>query len=86
MSDGGSISGTVTAADAASETIEVDKDNEVCGDSIDVATVEVDGSGGLSSVVVRIMDITSGKPLNSLGSSMVYSMSLYPLQISSGFR
>lgn len=71
VSDGGSISGTVTAADSVSETIEVDKDTEVCGDSIDVATVEVDSSGGLSSVVVRITDITSGKPLNSLGSSFV---------------
>jgi plastocyanin len=51
--------------------VEVDQDNEVCGDSIEVPKVETDASGGLANAVVRITDITSGKPLDTLGSEFV---------------
>lgn len=71
VSGGGSISGNVTYSGAAvpAETVEVDKDTEVCGTSIDVVKVQTDASGGLANAVVHITDITSGKPLNSLGSA-----------------
>ena len=73
VSDGGTIEGKITYSGPAvePETVEVDKDQEVCGDSIEVAKVETDGSGGLANAVVRITDITSGKPLDTLGSKFV---------------
>jgi len=73
VSNGGTISGKVTYSGAAMapETVEVDKDPEVCGTSIEVATVQTDASGGLADAVVRITDITSGKPLDSLGVKFV---------------
>jgi len=71
VSDGGTISGKVTYSGAAMapETVEVDKDPEVCGTSIEVAKVQTDASGGLASAVVHITEIKSGKPLDSLGSA-----------------
>ena len=73
VSDGGTIEGKIIYSGPAvePETVEVDKDQEVCGDSIEVAKVETDGSGGLANAVVRITDITSGKPLDTLGSELV---------------
>ncbi|MGH9201786.1 MAG: carboxypeptidase regulatory-like domain-containing protein [Vicinamibacterales bacterium] len=73
VSNGGTIAGTVTYSGAvmAPETVEVDKDQEVCGTSIEVAKVETDASGGLANAVVRITDIQSGKPLDSLGVEFV---------------
>ena len=73
VSDGGAISGKVTYSGAAMvpETVEVDKDPEVCGTSIEVVKVQMDASGGLADAVVRITDITSGKPLGTLGSEFV---------------
>ncbi len=73
VSNGGTISGKVTYSGAAMapETVEVDKDPEVCGTSIEVAKVQADASGGLADAVVRITDIQSGKPLDSLGVEFV---------------
>jgi plastocyanin len=73
VSNGGSIKGKITYTGSAvePETVQVDKDNEVCGDSIEVAKVETDSSGSLANAVVRITDITSGKPLDSLGREFV---------------
>jgi len=73
VSNGGTIAGTVTYSGAAMapEIVEVDKDPEVCGTSQEVVQVQTDASGGLANAVVRITDITSGKPLDSLGSEFV---------------
>ena len=73
VSDGGTINGTITYSGPAvePETIAVDKDPEVCGDSIEIARVRTDASGGLANAVVRITDITAGKPLDSLGDQFV---------------
>jgi len=77
VSDGGTISGTVSysGAPVEAETVEVDKDPEVCGDSIEISPLQVDGSGGLANVAVRITDISSGKPLDTLGSDFVMDQS-----------
>ena len=73
VSNGGAISGKVTYSGAAMapETVEVDKDPEVCGTSIEAVKVQTDDSGGLADAVVRITDITSGKSLDSLGAEFV---------------
>jgi plastocyanin len=73
VSGGGTIAGKITYAGAAvkPETIAVDKDTEVCGESLEIAKVQADASGGLANAVVRITDIKSGKPLDSLGSEFV---------------
>jgi hypothetical protein len=73
VSDGGSIAGTITYSGppVEPETVEVDKDQEVCGETIEVSKVQTDAAGGLANAVVRITDITSGKPLDSLGSEFV---------------
>ena len=73
VSNGGTISGKATYSGAAMapESVEVDKDLEVCGTSIEVAKVETDASGGLANAVIRITDIKSGKPLDSLGVEFV---------------
>lgn len=73
VSDGGTIAGTITYSGPVvePETWEVDKDPDVCGDSIEVASVQTDASGGLANAIVRITDITSGRPLSSLNSEPV---------------
>jgi plastocyanin len=73
VTDGGTISGRITysGVPVASETIAVDKDLEVCGENIEIVKVQTDDSGGLVNAVVRITDIASGKPLDSLGSDFV---------------
>jgi plastocyanin len=73
VADGGTIEGKITYTGAAvePEAVAVDKDQEVCGDTLNVLKVETDGSGGLANAVVRITDISSGKPLDSLGSEFV---------------
>ncbi len=73
VTNGGTIAGKVTYTGAAvsPETVEVDKDPEVCGTSQEVVKVQADASGGLANAVVRIIDIQSGKPLDSLGSEFV---------------
>ena len=70
VSNGGAVAGKVTYSGAAMapETVPVDKDPEVCGTSKEIAKVQTDASGGLANAVIRITDITSGKPLDSLGS------------------
>ncbi len=70
VSGGGTIAGKITYAGAAvePETVTVDKDTEVCGESLEVVKVQADASGGLANAIVRITDIKSGKPLDSLGS------------------
>jgi len=73
VSNGGTITGKATYSGAAMapETVEVDKDPEVCGTTIEVAKVQTDASGGLANAVVHITDIKSGKPLDSLGSKFL---------------
>jgi plastocyanin len=73
VSNGGAIAGKVTYSGAAvaPEIVEVDKDPEVCGTSQEVVKVQTDASGGLANAVVRITDITSGKPLDTLGVEFV---------------
>ena len=93
VSDGGAISGTISyggEVDGPTE-VEVDKDNEVCGDTIEVLPIVRDGAGGLQDAVVRITDITSGKPLTELGTEFVldqkncvYSPSVLIVPVGSG--
>ena len=73
VSDGGTISGTISYSGEVEGPIEVevDKDNEVCGDTIEVLAIVRDGAGGLQNAVVRITDISSGKPLSDLGTRFV---------------
>jgi plastocyanin len=73
VSNGGTITAkvTYTGAAIAPEKVEVDKDPEVCGTSQEIVKVKTDASGGLADAVVRITDIKSGKPLDSLGSKFV---------------
>ena len=77
VSDGGTIVGTISYnGEAVGPTeVAVDKDNEVCGDTIEVSPVITDASGGLQDAVVRITDISSGKPLSDLGSEFVLDQS-----------
>ena len=93
VSDGGTISGTITYAGPAvePEVIAVDKDTEVCGNNIEIAKVQTDASGGLAYAVVRITDISAGKPLSDLGSDFVldqngcaYSPSVVIVPVGSG--
>lgn len=69
VSNGGTITGTVTYAGPPVEPDDViaDQDNQVCGDIIVVQTVQTDASGGLSSAVVRLTDISAGKPISAMG-------------------
>ncbi len=71
VTNGGTITGKITYSGEAMapETVAVDKDPEVCGESKEIAAVVTDASGGLANAVVRITDITSGKPLDSLGAT-----------------
>ena len=73
VDDGGTIAGTITYSGSPvdSETVAVDKDPEVCGDTIEVSAFQTDASGGLANAVVRITDITAGKPMSSLDSQPV---------------
>ncbi len=73
VSNGGTISGTISHSGeiVGPVEVEVDKDNEVCGDTIEVLPIVRDGAGGLQDAVVRITDITSGKPLSVLGTEFV---------------
>ncbi len=73
VSDGGTIVGTISYNGDGAGPIEVsvDKDNEVCGDTIETLSIVRDASGGLQDAVVRITDISSGKPLTDLGTEFV---------------
>ena len=73
VSDGGTISGTISHSGeiVGPIEVEVDKDNEVCGDTVEVLPIVRDGDGGLQDAVVRITDINSGKPLSVLGTEFV---------------
>ena len=73
VSNGGTIAGQVmyTGSAVEPEAVEVDKDVEVCGQTQAAVKVQTDASGGLANAVVRITDITSGKPLGTLGSEFV---------------
>lgn len=73
VSNGGTVSGKITYSGppVEPETVTVDKDQEVCGANKEVVTVQTDETGGLASAVIRITDITTGKPLESLGSEFV---------------
>ena len=77
VSDGGEIAGKISYnGEAVGPTeVAVDKDNEVCGDTIEVSPVITDGSGGLRDAVVRITDISSGRPLSDLGTEFVLDQS-----------
>ncbi|HEY4665918.1 MAG TPA: hypothetical protein VIH26_01315, partial [Anaerolineales bacterium] len=73
VTDGGTITGTISygGPPVEPELVTVDKDNEVCGDTIELTPVQTDSAGGLANAVVRITEISSGKPLSELGSSFV---------------
>jgi len=73
VTDGGTITGTISygGPPVEPEEVTVDKDNAVCGDTIVLTSVQTDSAGGLASAVVRITEISSGKPLSELGSSFV---------------
>ncbi|MCH7566798.1 MAG: DUF2012 domain-containing protein [Nitrospirae bacterium] len=73
VSDGGTISGTISYSGeiVGPIEVEVDKDNEICGDTIELSPIVRDGAGGLRDAVVRITDISSGKPLSVLGTEFV---------------
>jgi plastocyanin len=73
VTDGGTITGTVSYSGppVEPEIVTVDKDNEVCGDTLELTPVQTDSAGGLANAVVRITDISSGKPLSELGSDFV---------------
>lgn len=77
VSDGGTIAGRVTygGPPVEPEQVAVDQDIEVCGEAIEIHTVQTDAAGGLSGAVVRITDIASGKPLSELGSAFVLDQS-----------
>ncbi|MFQ5700366.1 MAG: carboxypeptidase regulatory-like domain-containing protein [Acidobacteriota bacterium] len=68
VADGGSITGKVTfeGTPPPAETIEITKDNSVCGDEHVRQVTEVDASGGLSNAVVWIDGITNGKDWGDL--------------------
>ena len=93
VSDGGTIVGTISYSGEVEGPTEVtvDKDNEVCGDTIEVLPILRDASGGLQDVVVSITDISSGEPLSDLGtefvldqSGCVYSPSVLIVPVGSG--
>ena len=73
VTGGGTITGTISygGPPVEPEVVTVDKDNAVCGDTIELSSVQTDSAGGLANAVVRITEISSGKPLNELGSSFV---------------
>lgn len=73
VSDGGTIAGIVSygGPPVEPEQVTVDQDNDVCGDTIEIERVQTDAAGGLADAVVRITDISSGKPLSELGSDFV---------------
>ena len=73
VTDGGTITGTISygGPPVEPELVTVDKDNEVCGDTIELTPVQTDSAGGLANAVVRITEISSGKPLSELGNSFV---------------
>jgi len=73
VTDGGTITGTISygGPPVEPEVVTVDKDNEVCGDTIELTSVQTDSAGGLANAVVRITEISSGKPLGELGNSFV---------------
>ncbi|HKY33860.1 MAG TPA: carboxypeptidase regulatory-like domain-containing protein [Candidatus Polarisedimenticolia bacterium] len=73
VGDAGTVSGSVKfqGTPPPAETVEVSKDNAVCGESKVLETVQVDPSGGLSSVVVWIDGISKGKDWGPLGAGTV---------------
>jgi len=73
VTGGGTINGTVKfeGTPPPAEKIEVTKDNSVCGDEKTLETVQVDPSGGLSSVVVWIDGISQGKDWGGLDDGLI---------------
>ena len=73
VTGGGTITGTVSydGPPVDPEVVTVDKDNQVCGDTIELSSVHTDSAGGLANAVVRITEIASGKPLSTLGNRFV---------------
>ena len=73
VTNGGTITGTISygGPPVAPEVVTVDKDNEICGDAIELVSVQTDSTGGLANAVVWITEISSGKPLSELGTSFV---------------
>jgi len=73
VTDGGTITGTISygGPPVEPEVVTVDKDNAVCGDTIELTSVQTDSAGGLANAVVRITGMSAGKPLSELGTSFV---------------
>jgi plastocyanin len=63
VTDGGSISGTITygGTPPPAKTIKATKDTEACGATVPDETLVVGGDKGIKNAVVRITDIKKGK-------------------------
>ena len=63
VSDGGSVSGTVTFDGEVpeAEIVAITKDPEACGNKKEIRTIVVGAGGGLSGAVVYLEDIGKGK-------------------------
>ena len=74
VANGGTISGTVTYAGAMPKKVQIQKtkDTAVCGKTTHYKEdMLVSGNKGLANVVVRIMNISKGKGMDSMGSEFV---------------
>ncbi len=73
VAGGGTVTGIVKfdGTPPPPETIEVSKDNAVCGEEKVRVTVEVGAEGGLANAVVWIDGIAKGKDWGSMPSAMV---------------
>jgi len=74
VANGGTISGTVTYAGAMPKKVQIQKtkDTAVCGKTTHYKEdLLVSGNKGLANVVVRIMKISKGKGMDSMGSEFV---------------
>jgi hypothetical protein len=63
VSDGGAISGKITASGSipANPQLTISKDTDLCGDSLTADYVIVDSSGGLKNAVVMLEGVAAGK-------------------------
>jgi plastocyanin len=74
VANGGTISGTVTYAGAMPKKVQIQKtkDTAVCGKTTHYKEdMLVSSNKGLANVVVRIMNISQGKGMDSMGSEFV---------------
>ena len=65
VSNGGSITGTITASSQQDETKAVSKDNAYCGDSLAAEKFIIGADGALKNAVVMLEEIAEGKDFES---------------------